>query len=149
MAGKEDHMTAQDKLWVVAFDGALARVWSCDAAGRLHERTGEGLDARNNSEAARSGGRGEGQPDLPHSGFREQMTEPAFVEHFTKRLATRGAEGGFDRLIVSAGPRALGWFRRCAPADLQQRIVAEIDRDHVHTPVKALEASLAEHLAHH
>ena len=142
-------MTVQDKLWVVALDGSLARVWTCDDAGRLHERPGDGLDGRAPSEARRSGSHDEDQTDLPHSGYREQMSGPGFVEHFIKRLAARGEAGSFDRLIIAADPKVLGWFRQTAPAALQKRVAAEVDRDYVHTPIKALEAALSEHLAHH
>ncbi len=134
-------------LWVASFDGALARVWAADDQGRLHERPGDGLDGRANSEALRDGGRGEGQPDLPHAGYREAWDEPRFVENFAKRLAERAQQGAFDRLIVAADPRALGYFRGCAPEPLKQRVVAEVGRDYVHTPVKELEAALAELLA--
>lgn len=133
-------------LWVAAFDGRLARVWAADEAGRLHERPGDGLDARNNTEAQRQGGRGEGQPDLPHAGYPEQQNEPRFVEHFAMRLADRARQGAFDRLIVAADPHALGYFRQCAPEPLRKTVVAEVDRDYVHTAVKDLEAALAEHL---
>jgi len=137
---------AHHGVWVAAFDGALARVWAADERGRLHERPGDGLDGRGNSEAAREGGRGEGQPDLPHPGYPERWDEPRFVEQFAARLAQRADQGLFDRLIVAADPRALGYFRKAAPESLKRKVAAEVDRDYVHTPVKDLEAALAEHL---
>jgi protein required for attachment to host cells len=137
-------MSARAQLWVTAFDRSLARVWACDERGRLHERPGEGLDGRGNSEAR--AGASSGQPQAPNAGYREQWNQPGFVAHFVKRLAARAEQGGFNQLIVAADPHALGDFRRIAPAALRQRVVAELDRDHVHTPVKALEAALAEHL---
>jgi protein required for attachment to host cells len=139
-------MSGAADLWVVAFDGALARVWECDEDGRLHERQGDGLDARANSEAARRDGRGEGQPDLPHPGYVQQWSEPKFVEHLASRLAMRAGQGGFRRLVIAADPQALGYFRQCAPEELKRMVTAEVARDYVLTPVKDMEAALAEHL---
>ena len=140
-------MTGESKTWVTTFDGRLARVYAADKDGRLHEREGDGLDGRNNSESARVGGRGEGQPDLHRTGYVENWSEPKFVAHFTEQLAERARQGLFDRLVVAADPHALGYFRDFAPAELKRKIVAEIPKDHVHTPVKQIEQALAEHLA--
>jgi protein required for attachment to host cells len=139
-------MIGESKTWVTTFDGSVARVWSADEDGRLHERTGDGLDARGNSEAMREGGRGEGQPDLHRPGYVQQWSEPKFVEHFANLLAERARQGQFERLIVAADPSALGYFRDCAPDEVKARIVAETAKDYVHTPVKQIEQALAEHL---
>src|SRR5262249_61902930 len=72
--------------------------------------------------------------------------EDLFVGRVADHLPERARAGAFDKLIVAAEPRALGMFRKCAPQPLKTRIVAEIDRDHVHTPVKQLEQALSEHL---
>jgi protein required for attachment to host cells len=135
-------MSAQ--VWVATFDGSLARVWSADERGRLHERPDDGLDGRANAEA--KAGRGQGQPQVPNAGYVEAWDEPRFVEHFTRRLAERADQGAFDRLIVAADPHALGYFRECAPEPLRKKVVVEVSKDYVHTPVKDLEAALAEHL---
>lgn len=135
-------MTRWNELWVCAFDGGLARVWTADGHGRLHELTGEGLDARGDS-----GGPRQGEPDLHRTGYVEQWTPSRFVEKFASRLADRAGQGVFRQLIVAADPKSLGMFRDCAPEALRRLIVAELPKDHVHTPVKALEAALAGHLS--
>jgi protein required for attachment to host cells len=139
-------MIGESRTWVTTFDGALARVWAADEDGRLHERSGDGLDARENSEAMREGGRGEGQPDLHRPGYVARWSEPRFVEHFAQQLAERARQGQFDRLVVAAEPQALGYFRDSAPDELKSRIVAETPKDYVHASVKQIEQALAEHL---
>lgn len=127
--------------WVATFDGQLARVYGVDDRKRLRHLESEGLDARPNSDT---------QPDgrgVPSAGdVAGYVTEPQFVERFTRQLDERGRAGAFTKLIVSADPNALHYFRDAVPASLKAMVKAELNKDHVHTPVKALEAAIAEHL---
>jgi protein required for attachment to host cells len=127
--------------WVATFDGQVGRVYGVDDQKRLRHLEGEGRDARNNSDE---------QPDglrVPQTaevvGY---ITEPQFVEQFTKHLDDRGRGGAFQKLIVSADPNALHYFRDAVPPTLKAKVVVELNKDHVHTPVKALEAAISEHL---
>jgi protein required for attachment to host cells len=125
-------------VWVATFDGQLARVYAVDEQKRLRALDAEGLDARENSDD---------QPDglrLPHTG--SPTREHEFVTHFAEQLDRRLGAGAFGTLIVSADPTALSYFRQYAPARLKEAVKAEINKDHVHTPVKAFEAAISQHL---
>jgi len=134
-------MTAQraGSTWVATFDGRVGRVYELGGDGYLHHLEAEGMDARTNSEE---------QPDGLHlkQAFEPGQTEPDFVKKFVGNLDARAQSGAFDRLIVSADPDALGFFRDYAPQTLRAKVSAELNKNHVHTPVKQLEASLADHL---
>ena len=127
--------------WVTTFDGQVGRVYGVDEEKRLRHLKEEGRDARPNTDS---------QPDglkVPHTeevaGY---ITEPQFVETFAKHLDARGKAGAFQRLVVSADPNALHYFRDAVPATLKSKVVAEMNKNHVHTPVKVFEAAVSEHL---
>jgi protein required for attachment to host cells len=127
--------------WVATFDGQVGRVYGVDEEKRLRHLESEGRDSRPNSDS---------QPDrlrVPHTGETAgYITEPQFVEQFTRHLDERGRAGAFQRLIVSADPNALHYFRDAVPPTLKAKVAAELNKDHVHTPVKAFEAAISEHL---
>jgi len=128
--------------WVATFDGGEARVFRKEAGGALRELESESLSAPHRAGDAPGEVRADGEPKT----YSEPMTEAGFVEKVADRLAGRARSGAFDRLIVAAGPKALGEFRKVAPDPLREKIVAEVDKDHVHTPVKQLEQALSDHL---
>ena len=129
--------------WVATFDGQLARVYGVDDQKRLRHLEDEGLDARPNADDQPDGLR---VPQTPADQTAGYITEPQFVEKFTQRLDERGRQGAFQKLIVSADPNALHYFRDAVPASLKEKVKAELNKDHVHTPVKALEAAISDHL---
>lgn len=132
---------ASYETWVATFDGQVGRVYGVDDEKRLRSLDAEGRDSRPNSDS---------QPDglrVPHTAETAgYITEPQFVEQFAQHLDARGRAGAFRRLIISADPNALHYFRDAVPAALKAKVVAELNKDHVHTPVKAFEAAIAEHL---
>ena len=127
--------------WVATFDGQVGRVYGVDPEKRLRHLAEEGLDSRPNTDS---------QPDglrVPHTGeVAGYITEPQFVERFAKHLDQRGRAGAFQKLIISADPNALHYFRDAVPATLKSKVAVELNKDHVHTPVKAFEAAISEHL---
>jgi protein required for attachment to host cells len=127
--------------WVATFDGQVGRVYGVDGDRRLRHLEQEGRDARPNSDD---------QPDglrVPQTEEKAgYITEPQFVEKFAHHLDARGRAGAFQKLIVSADPNALHYFRDAVPPSLKAMVKAELNKDHVHTPVKALEAALSDHL---
>lgn len=125
--------------WVATFDGRVGRVYALGDDGNLHHLQAEGLDARPQADSEPDGLR------LTHA-YEPGLSEPDFVRKFTGNLAARAQGGAFDRLIVSADPDALSFFRDYAPQALRSKVSAELNKNHVHTPVKQLEASLADHL---
>ena len=131
--------------WVTTFDGQLARVYAVGEDGNLRHLEAEGLDARRDQESRRDTG-SLNNAELKTVGEVGYITEPQFVDRFCRQLAERARAGAFDRLIVSAAPKALAEFRSCAAEQLKGKVAAELNKDHVHTPIKALEAAIAKHL---
>ena len=131
--------------WVATFDGQVGRIYTLADDGNLRHLADEGMDARPGQED-RPQLKEVGASPLPHTGSIEFSTEEQFVKTFTGRLEQRARRGAFDRLIVSADPRSLATFRKSAANELKDKIVVELNKDHVHTPVKQLEHAISEHL---
>ncbi|MEQ8936334.1 MAG: host attachment protein, partial [Amphiplicatus sp.] len=70
----------------------------------------------------------------------EKQLERQFVSDVAARLEKLRASKSFDRLIVSAGPRALGYWREEAPKELAAAVRKELAADHVRTNDSALVA---------
>ncbi len=68
----------------------------------------------------------------------EKNLERAFVADVAKKLEALRAKKTFGTLIVSAGPRALGYWREDAPQPLRDATAKEIDRDYSNTHPTAL-----------
>ena len=138
-------MRRESKTWVATFDGQLGRVYARGEDGNLRHLEQEGMDSRPNPDERRDTG-SLNNANLRHSEDAGFITEQQFVDSFTKHLADRARRGAFDRLIVSASPKALATFRDAAPQELKGKVAAELNKDHVHTPIKQLEAALSDHL---
>ena len=132
--------------WVTTFDGQLGRVYAKGDDGNLRHLADEGMDARPQAEARPDGGDLKQATMGVDGGDITFSTEEQFVKTFTGHLEQRARRGAFDRLIVSADPKSLATFRKAAANELKDKIVVELNKDHVHTPVKALEQAISEHL---
>ena len=132
--------------WVTTFDGQLGRVYAKGDDGNLHHLAAEGMDARPNAEARPDGGDLKQATMGVEGGDVTFSTEEQFVKTFAGHLEQRARRGAFDRLIVSADPKSLATFRKAVNGPLKDKIVVELNKDHVHTPVKQLEQAISEHL---
>lgn len=56
----------------------------------------------------------------------EKLLEKSFVEEVAEALEALRNRGAFRKLVVAAGPRALGYFREAAPDALQAVVTKEI-----------------------
>jgi len=131
---------AADTTWVATFDGQVARVYRLNEDAQLIHVQEEGLDARPHADEEPDGLR------LPRAEEALGMSSrDAFIRRLTAQLDARARAGAFERLIVSASPGALALFREHASGALKARVAVELNKDHVHTPVKQLEAALASH----
>lgn len=68
----------------------------------------------------------------------EKLIEREFVSSVAERLAALRSAGAFERLVVAATPRALGYWRDVAPKDLAGVVSAELPRAYVGENGKAL-----------
>lgn len=131
------------KTWVATFDGSEARVYGFDREGRLHELPGERMTGgqaahADDGKAIYGGGQdAQGKRQDP-----ESVTEDGFIDLFVQRLTALSAKGEFDHLVVAAAPKALGHFRKAVGRELKEKIQIELNKDYVHTPIKALEETL-------
>lgn len=144
------------KTWIVLADGAQARVL-------LNEGPNKGLRElmTAQSETARLAGRdlmaddrgrtfdsaGQGRHAM------EPKTDPKSVEEekFLREVAhiiERGAnDGDYDRLVLCAAPRALGALRGLLSKSAQDKVMAELPKNLVNTPLQDLPRSLQDTLA--
>jgi Protein required for attachment to host cells. len=70
--------------------------------------------------------------------------EVAFIQNLIAHLIARAETNAFDRLIVTAEPRALNDFRATAPKTLTEKISREINNNYMNTNQKHLLQTLEE-----
>ena len=58
-------------------------------------------------------------------------------------LNTQTLRGGIDELVIAADPKTLGQIRRHCHKELESRIVGEVAKDLINSPVETIEQALA------
>jgi protein required for attachment to host cells len=71
-----------------------------------------------------------------------QQEAVRFARRISRRLDEARRKGEFDELIVVAGPPFLGLMRREMSRPTRERVVHEIRKDLVHSPVESLQRHL-------
>lgn len=101
-------------------------------------------------------------PDLPERGSdsgkrhrastanpdRHLLDEDSFIASAAAWLNRQALEGGIDRLVVIAAPRALGELRRHYHPKLAKKILAELHHELTGRPATEIEAMLIEAKSH-
>lgn len=132
--------------WVATFNGAKAKLYAWQRKARTLEPLDLGLaDSEHRPEYAdhlvtiySSVGSARGAREPETDG--ERALEDDFVARVGATLAAHAENGAFDRLCIAASPRALGAFRRSAPADLTNKVWLEMPHDYVNTsPTEMIE----------
>lgn len=59
----------------------------------------------------------------------DEIERPRLANHAVESLAAEWAKGGYDRIVISAGPKMLGALRDAMPKQLADVIVAELHKD--------------------
>lgn len=123
-------------IWVLTVDHQRARVYAATDGGLspVDEMTmDEHLPVSHEA--------GSHPPDLgyaakggPSHGYQPRTTphEKAairFVDRVASALQAAAAKGAFDRLVVTAAPRALGELRESLPEAVRGKVVGELDSD--------------------
>lgn len=136
--------------WFATFDGAQARFFDFSVAHRRlapveammgpHRPDRDGPLPRTQESATPRRAAIEPKTDA------ERALETAFVRTVAERLDTMLREARFSRLIVAAGPRALGAFRQHASPTLRASVIVELDRCFANTPPDEIARALADHL---
>ncbi len=137
-------MPPKSKTVFATFDGAAARAFLYDRANKKlsplpgfpmeGDRKPEFEDKRPRSFQSAGVGRSAIEPQTDP----EKQLERRFVSDVAARLETLRAKKSFDRLIVSAAPRALGYWREAAPKELAAVVRTELAADHVRTDEASL-----------
>lgn len=137
-------MLLKSRTVFATFDGAAARAFFYDRANKRlsplpgfpmeGDRKPEFDDKRPRSFQSAGTGRSAVEPQTDP----EKLLERQFVSAVAARLEKLRASKSFDRLIVSAGPRALGYWRETAPKELAATVKTELAADHVRTGDTAL-----------
>jgi protein required for attachment to host cells len=58
-------------------------------------------------------------------------------------LNTQALRGGIGELVIAADPKTLGQIRRHCHKELESRIVGEVPKDLINSPLEAIEKALA------
>jgi protein required for attachment to host cells len=129
--------------WLATFNGATAHIYRCDVpAGKIFlveneegphkpafaDHPGKVYESASSARSAAE----------PHTDP-ERALEDSFVGKVVEKLAAQARAGLFDQLIVAAGPRALGAFRKVAPKDLSAKVISELDKDYTSSNAEELE----------
>ena len=142
--------------WILLADGTQARIACNDGPGRgvklvfgetLHGRNlpGREIDSDRPGRTFDSHGKGRHAKESP--------TDPRENEkqHFIRDLAAlldkEATRGRYDRLVLVAPPKALGYLRDALSDQVRNRITGEIDKDLVHLPIRDLPPHLGKVLA--
>jgi protein required for attachment to host cells len=64
-------------------------------------------------------------------------------KHAAKMLAAEWAKGGYDRIVLAAGPKMLGEIRQDLPKALHAHVAAELHKDLVGIPLHDLPGHFA------
>lgn len=141
--------------WILVADGQRAAVYRNDGPGkglkpepgldfeRVGRRTHDMMSdkpGRMKAGAGASGSAGMTPRTDPH-----EEAERHFAEHLAKTLDRAAAGKSFDRLILAAPPKTLGYLRRAVGAATRKLITAEIAKD----LTKIEQAKLADHFVDH
>ena len=137
-------MLRKPKTAFATFDGAAARAYLYErAAKRLTLLPGFPMTGQKKPEFTDRPTRVVESLDGRRSGI-EPQTDPEkelerrFVADVARKLDGLKAKKTFDRLIVAAGPRALGYWRETAPKELAASVKREVVSDYAHLDETAL-----------
>lgn len=137
--------------WVLIADGAQARVLENTGPGKGLQQV-DGLDwaiepLQAKDIMADRPGRSHSSYGHGRSGM-EPKTDPVdhreteFLKTVAAELERRQQTGAYDRLIIAAGPIALGDIRKAMAPNVKKTVVAELNKDLTNIPT----ARLSEHL---
>jgi protein required for attachment to host cells len=140
--------------WVLIADGARARLLAQDKPfdhlkPALEQEEFTGSTAQSKEIGSDRPGRSFDSSGL---GGRHAMAPPtdpqryakfAFARELAERLEEAAHAGRFDRLVLVAAPKTLGDLRELLPGPVKAKVVAEIDKDLTHVPMRDLPKHLA------
>lgn len=143
----------REETWVLIADGMRARILKWEG----HDRFTAALDQEMYDPAVHGFSR-DLKSDRPGRSFHtgssarhaveprhdpHQQEKHQFARHVAQMIDDAAARNAFDRLILVAPPKTLGDLRAMLGAVAAKRVVGEIHKDLIHTPVHELAGHLA------
>lgn len=124
--------------WVVVANGQYARILANEGAGKGLElvpggelegddRQGRDIDADRPGRTFDSAGQGRHAKE-PSSDPR-QVLEEEFLRRVLEHVASAANRNAFDRLVLVAEPKALGFMRKHLTTPLKQKLLADMPKD--------------------
>jgi protein required for attachment to host cells len=139
--------------WILIADGARARLLAQDKPFEalkpaLEQEQLTGSTAQSKEIGSDRPGRafdsaGQGRHAMAPSTDPQRYAKFAFARELVERLedALHGAR--FQHLVLVAAPKTLGDLRELLPPPVKAKVVAELDKDLTHVPVRDLPRHLA------
>ncbi|GGX65484.1 attachment protein [Litorimonas cladophorae] len=79
----------------------------------------------------------------------QESMEATFSKQIAERLYSMAHAGKFNDLVLTADPETLGEIRPLLHKEVQDKILAEIDKTLINSPTDDVEKSIAAHMAAH
>lgn len=142
--------------WILVADGSQARIASHMGPGKglepvlenqLHSRNLPGREIMADRPGRAFDSAGQGRHAM------EPVTDPRvhdkqdFIREIAALLDKESKRGSFDRLVIVAPPKALGYLREELSDTVRSKVTGELGKDLVHVPLHDLAGHLEEVLA--
>ncbi|SDZ34197.1 Protein required for attachment to host cells [Jannaschia faecimaris] len=140
------------KTWVIVADGQTARLFDLPFDRRkplipLEDHVWDALptNAPADAQGVTHSSVGSSQHRLaPHNA--PDKGPDGFAGEIASRLAASLKSGAFEKLVVVAAPRMMGFLRDRLDAETRASIWMEIDKDFTQMPLEKIDAALRKHL---
>jgi protein required for attachment to host cells len=139
--------------WILIADGARARLLAQDKPFEalkpaLEQEQLTGSTAQSKEIGSDRPGRafdsaGQGRHAMAPPTDPQRYAKFAFARELVERLEDALHGGRFQHLVLVAAPKTLGDLRELLPPPVKAKVVAELDKDLTHVPVRDLPRHLA------
>jgi protein required for attachment to host cells len=135
--------------WILLMDGekfALLRNDGLATAPRLEVIDQEQIENpaagdQKTDRAGRFDDPGQGRSAVAETDW-HQLEKTRFAEDIAERLRKWALDNRFDRLVIAADPGTLGALRPHLHAEVQRRLICELDKDLTNHPKERVEKEL-------
>ena len=137
--------------WILVADGSQARIASHMGPGKglepvlenqLHGRNLPGREIMADRPGRAFDSAGQGRHAMEPVTDPREHEKQVFIRELAALLDKESKQGRYDRLVIVAPPKALGYLRQELSDNVRSKITGEIDKDLVHVALR----DLADHL---
>ena len=142
--------------WILLADGTQARIACNNGPGRgvkpvfeetLHGRNLPGREINSDRPGRTFDSHGKGRHAMEPPTDPRENEKQHFIRDLAALLDKEAKRGRYDRLVLVAPPKALGYLRDALSDQVRGRITGEINKDLVHLPIQDLPRHLGKVLA--